>query len=122
MAIAEHGTDVARIPVEPSTQFTITIPIQVYPQGGRWYAVSTEYVVMAEGRSEEEALKEFIAAASGYVASALAHGWMDALNRRPPLPRRLEIRARVKLARLLGQHPTAVRKRLAFDWTSLRLA
>jgi hypothetical protein len=126
MAIAEREATppppLVPTPVEPSELFTITIRIYVYPQGGRWYAASTDYVLMAEGATEAEAVQQFVGSAQAYVASALAHGWIDALNSRPPFLRRFEIRRRVMVARLLRRHPLSVRRRLAFDWTSLRLA
>lgn len=110
------------IPVEPSPVFTITVPFYVYPQGDRWYAASTEYLVMAQGDTADAALHAFVGAAEAYIATALARGWMDALNRRPPLWRRWEIRLRYVLARALRRGPSTTSQPLTFDWSSLRLA
>jgi hypothetical protein len=107
---------------EPDRVFTINIRFHVYPQGGRWYAASTDYVLMAEGATEVEAAERFVASTMAYVETALHRGWIDALNRRPNIFRRLEIRRRVFQARLLRRHPREIRRHLEFPQLPLRLA
>lgn len=101
-------------PVEPAEHFSINIRIYVYHQGDRWYAASTEYVLMSEGPTEHDAVMAFVDAAVGYLSVALERGWIDALNRRPGLMRRLEIRRRYHVARLLHRGAHTLRKHLEF--------
>ena len=89
----------------PHPHPTLTVRVHVYPQGGRWYAASTDFVLMAVGSTEDEAFERFIDASMGYFRTAVEEGWLDALNRRPALARRLEIRLRFWLARFTRQHP-----------------
>lgn len=111
MAIVDHPSTTPTAQ-EADRTFTINIRIHVYPQGGRWYAASTEYVLMAEGATEDEAIGRFVESAMAYLATALSHGWIDAINRRPSFMRRFEIRRRVFVARLRRKHPMLVRRHL----------
>lgn len=108
MAIAEPAA------TEAPPEYNVTIRAYVYPQGDRWYAASTDFVLMAEGADDAEAIERFVEAAVAYFRTALDHGWLDALNRRPPLVRRIEIRGRYKVARLLRRHPEFFRRNLSF--------
>jgi hypothetical protein len=95
---------------------TIMVRIYVYPQGGRWYAATTELPLMGDGASEEEAVMSLLDSARAYLGTALANGWLDALTRRPALTRRLEIRARWRIASLLHphRHSHRINKQLRF--------
>ena len=124
MAIAEQGRTrpAAIAAADDETSFSINIRIYVYPQGDRWYAASTDYVLMAEGATPVEAVERFVGSTMAYLTSALAHGWIDALNRRPPFLRRMEIRRRVFVARMLGRKPFQERRHLRVPGAQLTLA
>lgn len=92
-----------RVHIQP----TINLRVHVYPQGGRWYAASTDLPLMAEGADEQEAEQRFYDMAIAYLGSALEHGWIEAINRRPSFLRRVEIRRRVAIARLRRRHPVS---------------
>ena len=105
--VAPDQSDATDIP-------TITIRAYLYPKDGRWYAAATEMVLLAEGETEEEAIKSFLESSYAYIATALEHGWLDALTRRPRLARRVEIRARARVGSWLHRHTHFFQKRLEF--------
>jgi hypothetical protein len=91
---------------EPTqVHYTLNIQVHVYPQHGRWYAATTQMPLMAEGADPQEAEERLLAQAVAYVRTALDHGWIDPLMRRPSLLRRVEIRRRVFISKLLRRHP-----------------
>ena len=102
MAVVTHGGGLG---VHSEVQFTMSIRIHAYPQGGRWIAASLVLPVIAEAATREEAEQRLIAATLAYIRTALEHGWLDALIARPSFLRRLEIRRRVVIAKVLGRHP-----------------
>jgi len=83
--------------------FELTVHIYSYARDGRWYAEATDPALMAEGTSEDEAIRCLIEQVVAYVRTALRHGWIDQLRHQASLRRRLGLRTRVALARLRRQ-------------------
>lgn len=109
MLVAERP-DVSSEPVEGET-LEVKLKIYIFPQDGRWRAEATDLALMTEGADPSEAFRCLLEQIVAYVRTVGSRGWLDQLHRPVTLRHRLELQARVALAKL-RRKPAQVRTKL----------
>jgi hypothetical protein len=84
----------------PIRQGELTLRLYTYLRDGRWYAEAPRLSLMAEGASEDEAVRCLMEQTVAYVRTVLTRGWFDRLDRPVTFRHRASLWLRVALGKM----------------------